>query len=29
MLSIDGYYVVGTDSDSIARVTLDFIARHS
>jgi hypothetical protein len=29
ILPIDGYHAAGTDPDSTARVTLDFIARHS
>jgi len=29
ILSIDGYHAAGTDPDRTARVTLDFIARHS
>jgi len=26
---MDGYHAAGTDPDATARVTLDFIARHS
>jgi 3-oxoadipate enol-lactonase len=29
MLTMDGYHAAGTDPDGTARVTLDFIARHS
>ena len=29
LLPIDGYHAAGTDPDTTARVTLDFIARHS
>jgi len=29
ILPIDGYHAAGTDPDNTARVTLDFIARHS
>ncbi len=29
ILPIDGYHAAGTDPDTTARVTLDFIARHS
>jgi hypothetical protein len=29
ILPIDGYHAAGTDPDGTARVTLDFIARHS
>ena len=29
LLPIDGYHAAGTDPDGTARVTLDFIARHS
>ena len=29
MLKMDGYHAAGTDPDGTARVTLDFIARHS
>jgi pimeloyl-ACP methyl ester carboxylesterase len=29
ILPIDGYHAAGTDPDATARVTLDFIARHS
>ena len=29
ILPVDGYHAAGTDPDNTARVTLDFIARHS
>jgi hypothetical protein len=29
ILPIDGYHAAGTDPDNTARVTLDFLARHS